>query len=85
MTTHDEFLMMRNCYVSIQLHRKKKCYLHEIRDTVMHGIIESLQWRRNERDDVSNHQPRDCLLNRYSGADQRKYQSLWWITRTKGQ
>ena len=23
----------------------------------------SLQWRHNERDGVSNHQPRDCLLN----------------------
>ena len=34
--------------------------------------INALQWRRNERDGVSNHQPRDCLLNRLSGADQRK-------------
>ena len=24
----------------------------------------TLQWRHNERDGVSNHQPRDCLLNR---------------------
>ena len=23
----------------------------------------SLQWRHDERDGVSNHQPRDCLLN----------------------
>ena len=23
-----------------------------------------LQWRHNERDDVSDHQPHDCLLNR---------------------
>ena len=23
-----------------------------------------LQWRHNERDGVSNHQPQDCLLNR---------------------
>ena len=23
-----------------------------------------LQWRHNERDGVSNHQPHDCLLNR---------------------
>ena len=27
-------------------------------------IIISLQWRHNERDFVSNHQPHDCLLNR---------------------
>ena len=26
--------------------------------------IPSLHWRHNERDGVSNHQPRDCLLNR---------------------
>ena len=24
----------------------------------------TLRWRHNERDDVSNHQPHDCLLNR---------------------
>ena len=33
-----------------------------------------LQWRQNGRNDVSNHQPHDCLLN-CSGADQRKHQS----------
>ena len=27
------------------------------------GKIMSLQWRHNERDGVSNHQPHDCLLN----------------------
>ena len=26
----------------------------------------SLQWRHNERDDVSNHQPQDCLFRRRS-------------------
>ena len=25
----------------------------------------SLRWRQNGRDSVSNHQPRDCLLNRF--------------------
>ena len=34
----------------------------------------SLQWCHNEGDDVSNHQPHDCLL-RCSGADHRKHQS----------
>ena len=33
------------------------------------------QWHHNEYDGVANHQPHDCLLNRYSGADQRKHQS----------
>ena len=30
-----------------------------------------LQWRQNGHDGVSNHQPQQYLLNRYSGADQR--------------
>ena len=32
----------------------------------------SLQWRHNERDGVSNHQPNDCLLNRLFGCKSRK-------------
>ena len=28
-----------------------------------HQLIYPLQWRHNERDGVSNHQPHDCLLN----------------------
>ena len=34
-----------------------------------------LTWRHNGHDGVSNHQPHDCLLNSFSGADQRKHQS----------
>ena len=40
-----------------------------------HSVNYVLRWRDNERDGVSNHQPHDCLHNRYSGADQRKHQS----------
>ena len=36
----------------------------------------SSQWRHNERDSVSNHQPHQCLLTVYSSADQRKHQSF---------
>ena len=39
-----------------------------------HQQNETLHWRHNDRDGVSNHQPRGCLLNR-SGADERKHQS----------
>ena len=35
----------------------------------------TLQWRHNEHNVVFNHQPYDCLLNLYSGTDQRKHQS----------
>ena len=34
-----------------------------------------IHWRHNGRDNVSNHQPHNCLLNLYSGAYQRKHQS----------
>ena len=37
--------------------------------------LDLLQWRHNERDGVSTHRRLDCLFNRRSGADQRKYQS----------
>ena len=43
----------------------------------------SLQWRHNECDGISNHQPHDCLLNACSGEDQRKHQtstSLVFVT-----
>ena len=48
----------------------------------------SLQWRHNGCDGVSNHQPHDCLLNRYSCGDKRKHQSsaslafVWGIHRS---
>ena len=36
---------------------------------------QSLQWRHNGHDSVSNHQTYHCLLNRLFSAVQRKYQS----------
>ena len=59
--------------------------------------VVSFRWCHNGCDGVSNHQPHHCLLNRYSGTDQRKHQSSAslafvrgihrdrWIPRTKGQ
>ena len=57
-----------------------------------------LQWRHNERDGVSSHQPHDCLLNRLFKAQIKeniKAPRHWplrgeftgdrWIPRTKGQ
>ena len=35
-----------------------------------------LQWRHNERDGVSNHQPHDCLLNRLFGRRSKKTSKL---------
>ena len=58
----------------------------------------TLQWRHNERDGVSNHQPHDCLLNRLIKAQIKediqappywplwgKFMGDWWNPRTKGQ
>ena len=35
-----------------------------------------LQWRHNERDIVSNHQPHDCLLSRLFGCRSKKTSTL---------
>ena len=35
----------------------------------------ALQWRYDEHDGVSTHQPYDCLPTVYSGADHRRHQS----------
>ena len=51
----------------------------------------TLQWRHNERDCVSNHQPHDCLPNRWFGHRSKKTSKLrvtgvtprqWTITYT---
>ena len=54
-----------------------RSYYMAIPQEYMHTIFrKTLQWRHNERDGVSNHQSRDCLLKRlFSGADRRKHQS----------
>ena len=38
--------------------------------------FKTLQWRHNERDRVSNHQPHDCLLNRLFGRRPKKASKL---------
>ena len=39
-------------------------------------MIRSLHWRHNGRDRVSNHQPHDCLLIKYSDEDKKKTSKL---------
>ena len=59
-------------------------------------VFQTLQWRHNGCDGVSNHQPHDCLLNRlFRRRSKKKSQLHWplcrefsgdrWIPRTKGQ
>ena len=56
---------------------KNKSMSGEDSSIINYSIIQpyTLQWRHNERDGVSNHQPQDCLLNRLFTAHQRKHQS----------
>ena len=46
----------------------------QLRSSTM-TLPQTLRWRHNEHDSVSNHQPHHCLLNRLLRADQRKHQS----------
>ena len=39
-------------------------------------VLHSLQWRHNEHDGVSNHQPHDCLLNRLFWCRSKKIPKL---------
>ena len=39
-------------------------------------FVSSLQWRHSERDGVSNHQPHDCLLNRFFRRRSKKTSKL---------
>ena len=39
-------------------------------------VYDALQWRHNERDSLSNHQPHDCLLNRLFGRRSKKTSKL---------
>ena len=44
----------------------------------------ALQWRHNECDGVSNHQPYDCILNRLFRYSQRKHQNSAPLAFVKG-
>ena len=65
---------------------------------LLYSSLSTLQWRQNEHDGVSNHQPRDCLLNRLFKAQikenikvprhwplQGEFTGDRWTPRTKGQ
>ena len=47
-------------------------HTHNTHHTPPYATIYTLQWRHNGRDGVSNHQPRDCLLNRLFGGRSKK-------------
>ena len=79
--------------------KEKLPHLNQMKATVgSRNYIPVLQWRHNGRDGVSNHQPRDCLLNRLFRSTSKKTSKLpvtgplcgeftgdRWIPRTNGQ
>ena len=50
------------------------CFLHMLEHYSSEKL--PLQWRHNRRDDVSNHHPHDCLLNRSFRRKSRKTSKL---------
>ena len=57
------------------------------KDDKIHMIFvqdESLQWRHNGCDSVSNHHPHDCLLNRLFRRRSMKHQSSAWRAFVRG-
>ena len=56
-----------------RLYMNPRIFLKQERHTT---AMTSLQWRHNERDGVSNHQPHDYLLSRYSRRRSKKTPKL---------
>ena len=57
------------------------CLVYTVKRVVVVGVglsqpAWSLQWRHNGRDDISNHQPYDCLLNRLFRRRSKKTSKL---------
>ena len=56
-------------------HQQIQILKQQIHHLKVGSFLEALQWRHNECDSGSNHQPEDYYSTVYSGADQRKHQS----------
>ena len=68
------------CRISFQTHHKLKSFntspVHILNSKDPQIDVDyTLQWPHKEHNGVSIHQCLDCLLNQFSDADQRKYQS----------
>ena len=49
---------------------------NEFQHVCKRGLVDTLQWRHNGHDSVSNHQPHDCLLNRLFSRRSKKTSKL---------
>ena len=81
-TLDIHWLWISIMYVTFQGHMSMHYILHfAVANKWCNGThcvwnILSLQWRHNERDGISNHQPHECLLNRLFGRRSRKTSKL---------
>ena len=55
-----------------------------VRVIIRHHLHNKLQWCHNESDDVSNHQPHDCLLSRLFRHRWKKHQNSASLTIVRG-
>ena len=60
------------------------CATHVVCISPQCDLMIALQWRRNERDGVSNHQPHDCLQNRLFWRRSKKTSKLRVISLCEG-
>ena len=67
-------LLFNSCYGD-QINPKTLHY-QQWRQLNLVIIVAALQWRHNEHDSVSNHQPHVCLLNRLFGRRSKKTSKL---------
>ena len=74
-------------YLIISLHsRYSVAWVREPHHTSMDMnvicVIVTLRWRHDEHDGVSNHHPRDCLLNRSFRPNFRPDETVWKTVNT---
>ena len=62
--------------IQVPAYQHPNCLHHQPPQCLSAHLIISLQWRHNERDGVSNHQPHDCLLNRLFRRRSKKTSKL---------
>ena len=72
------FLIHRKVFYSRSSHdlSTKIAYAPTSKYSFTLSLYRSLQWRHNERNGVSNHQPHDCLLNCLFGRRSKKTSKL---------
>ena len=70
---------MAATFNTVTSHEPRRHWWHRTLSLCQTAFVDptnSLRWRHNERDSVSNHQPHDCLLNRWFTRRSKKTSKL---------